>query len=185
MNSFVEPTLTIEMENGKKMQFILYSQLAPITTANFIDLAEAGFFDGLTFHRVVKDYVIQGGSATNSCTGDEPGFTIKGEFAQNGVDTGLHHIRGALSMARDDDFDSAATQFFVVHQDALQLDGRYAAFGQMTEGFDLLDEIASTPTLPKEQENKPLADQVIRKITVDKGSWQPVEPSRIDVSGPS
>lgn len=185
MEIFTEPTLTIEMENGKKMIFTLYSRKAPLTVANFIDLAESGFFNGLTFHRVVKDYVIQGGSSTNSCTGDEPGFTIKGEFTQNGIDTGLQHTRGAISMARDEDFNSAATQFFVVHKDAHQLDGRYAAFGQLEEGYDVLDEIAAVPTLPKEQENKPLAPQVIRTVTVAKGSWQPVMPQRLPAENPS
>lgn len=179
MQNFTEPTLTIQMENGKKMVFTLFSVQAPNTAANFIDLAQSGFFNGLLFHRVVEGYVIQGGSLTNSCTGDTPGFTIAGEFAQNGIATGLTHQRGAISMARDDNFDSAATQFFVVHQDAHQLDGRYAAFGQLVDGFDVLDEIAKTPTLPKEEENRPLTPQRIQSIIVERGSYQPRKPMRL------
>lgn len=155
----------ITMAEGGRMVFELYPHLAPITVENFRRLAKEHFFDGLTFHRVVKDFVIQGGSADNTCMCPTD-FTIKGEFRENGVDTGLEHVRGAISMARDDDFDSAGTQFFVVHQDAHRLDGRYAAFGMLTEGFDVLDRIAAVPTLPPEQENRPLTPQTIRSIVV-------------------
>lgn len=175
----IHPLLTIEMADGQQMQFHLYPEYAPNTCANFIDLAQHGYFDGLTFHRVVKDYVIQGGSSTNQCVGDEPGFTIVGEFSTNNISNPLSHKRGALSMARDDQPDSAATQFFVVHQDALQLDGRYAAFGQLVSGFETLDAIATVPTLPKEQENRPLQPQIIRKITVDLNGYAPPKPLRI------
>lgn len=156
---------TITMETGGEMVFELFPHLAPITVENFCRLAKSGFYDGLTFHRVVKDYVIQGGSQDNTCMCPTD-FTIKGEFGENGVETGLEHRRGAISMARDDDFDSAGTQFFVVHRDAPKLDRRYAAFGYMLEGFDVLDTIASVPTLPPQQENRPLVPQVIQKITV-------------------
>lgn len=158
-------TAVITMEDGGVMTFELYPQKAPITVENFRRLAAEGFFNGLTFHRVVRGFVIQGGSADNTCTCPTD-FTIKGEFRENGVDTGLTHIRGAISMARDDDYDSAGTQFFIVHEDAHRLDGKYAAFGQMLSGFDVLDRIAAVPTLPPEQENRPLTPQVIRSIVV-------------------
>lgn len=155
----------IHMQKGDQMVFQLYPQQAPITVENFVRLCQQGFYDGLTFHRVVKGYVIQGGSEDNTCM-CETDFTIEGEFAQNGHDTGLTHARGALSMARDDDFNSAGTQFFVVHQDAHQLDGRYAAFGMLLEGANVLDRIATVPTAPPEQENRPLNPQVITKIEI-------------------
>ena len=129
------------MKDGGEMLFELYPEKAPLTVENFVRLAEEGFYNGLTFHRVVRDYVIQGGSEDNTCMCPTD-FTIIGEFAENGYPTGLEHVRGALSMARDDDFDSAGTQFFVVHKDAPKLNGRYAAFGQLAEGFDVLDRIA-------------------------------------------
>ncbi len=155
----------ITMKNGRTMLFELYPDKAPITTANFAELARSGFYDGLTFHRVVKDWVIQGGSADNTC--DCPHEkTIVGEFRENGIDTGLCHARGALSMARDADFNSAGTQFFVTHRATPELDGRYAAFGQLIEGFDVLDEIANVPTLPKERDNKPLDDQIIARVGI-------------------
>lgn len=158
-------TAVIEMENGDKMIFELYPEQAPLSVANFCALAREGFYNGLTFHRVVKDYVIQGGSEDNTCMCPSA-FFLKGEFRENGVDTGLTHKRGALSMARDEGFDTAGTQFFVVHQDANKLDGRYAAFGMLTEGFEVLDAIATVPTRPPEEENRPLSPQVIRQITI-------------------
>jgi peptidyl-prolyl cis-trans isomerase B (cyclophilin B) len=160
--------ITVDNRSGGAegtLRFELYPDQAPITVENFVTLAESHFYNGLSFHRVVKDYVIQGGSADNTCMGPSH-VTIKGEFAANGIDTGLTHDRGALSMARDDDFDSAGTQFFVVHRDAHKLDGRYAAFGKLLEGFDLLDAIAELPTLGPEEYNKPLAPPLIREIRI-------------------
>ena len=153
------------MKNGGEMFFELYPEKAPITVDNFVRLVNEGFYNGLSFHRVVKDYVIQGGSEDNTCMCPTD-FTIEGEFAENGHDTGLTHKRGALSMARDEDYNSAGTQFFVVHKDAHKLDGRYAAFGQLIEGFDVLDEIASVETAPPEQENRPLKQQTIESIAI-------------------
>ncbi|GHV00295.1 hypothetical protein FACS189483_10270 [Spirochaetia bacterium] len=147
------------------MRFELYPEKAPITVANFTGLAKSGFYNGLTFHRVVKDYVIQGGSADNTCMCPTD-ITIKGEFAENGVDTGLTHERGAISMARDDNYDSAGTQFFVVHKDAHKLDGRYAAFGTMLTGFEVLDAIAAVPTKSPAEENRPLTPVLIREIRI-------------------
>jgi peptidyl-prolyl cis-trans isomerase B (cyclophilin B) len=170
----MNPIAEIVMEKaagGGVMRFELFPAAAPITVKNFIDLAVSGFYNGLTFHRVVKDYVIQGGSKNNTCN-CPAGFTIKGEFAENGVDTGLTHERGALSMARDPDFDSAGTQFFVVHRDARRLDGKYAAFGKMLDGFETLDRIAAVPTAGPEKENKPLEPAVIQEIRIIMGPFQ-------------
>ena len=163
MNSIVA---VIEMEDGNKMQFELYHEKAPITVANFVDLANSGFYDGLSFHRVVKDYVIQGGSEDNTCM-KESDFHIVGEFQQNGINTGLKHVRGAISIARDDDYNSGGTQFFVVHKDAFKLDGKYAAFGMLLDGFDTLDKIAEIEVEPPEKENRPIKVQRIKKIRVD------------------
>ena len=160
----------LKMKNGGDMLFELFPEKAAVTVENFVSLVSKGFYDGLSFHRIVKDYVIQGGSADNTCNCTTD-FTIIGEFAENGCDTGLEHIRGALSMARDDDFNSAGTQFFVVHKDARKLDGRYAAFGMLIEGFDVLDAIASVKTTAPELENQPLEPQVIVSIRiVDRGN---------------
>jgi peptidyl-prolyl cis-trans isomerase B (cyclophilin B) len=161
----VKTIAEIIMENGRIMRFELFPELVPVTVENFARLAGERFYNGLSFHRVVKDYVIQGGSADNTCTCPTD-FTIKGEFTANGVDTGLTHERGALSMARDDDYNSAATQFFIVHRDAHKLDGKYAAFGKMLEGFDTLDEIAALPTAGADKENRPLSLPLIREIRV-------------------
>ena len=125
-----------------EMVFTLYPQHAPLTVESFVKVARSGFYDGLGWCRIVKDYVIQSGSPDNDIMTDSD-FHLKGEFRENGVDNPVPHIRGALSMARDDAPDTAGTQFFVVHQDAHKLDGRYAAFGQLTVGFDVLDAIAS------------------------------------------
>ncbi len=157
------------MENGGEMLFELYPERAPITVNNFLGLIEERFYDGLTFHRVVRDYVIQGGSADNTCMCPTD-FTIPGEFAENGHDTGLDHSRGAISMARDEDYNSAGTQFFIVHRDARKLDSRYAAFGKMIRGFDVLDAIAAVETAPPEEENRPLIPQIIASIRVVTGS---------------
>ena len=147
------------------MVFTLYPQYAPLTVESFVRVARSGFFNGLGWCRIVKDYVIQSGSPDNDIMTDSD-FHLKGEFRENGVDNPLSHIRGALSMARDDDFDTAGTQFFVVHKDAHKLDGRYAAFGQMTEGFEVLDAIAQVETSGPETWNKPLSMPIISSIEI-------------------
>lgn len=147
------------------MVFTLYPQYAPLTVESFVNVARSGFFDGLGWCRIVKDYVIQSGSPDNDIMTDSD-FHLKGEFRENSVDNPLPHIRGALSMARDDGFDTAGTQFFVVHQDAHKLDGRYAAFGQMTSGFDVLDAIAGVETSGPDTWNKPLVMPIIEKIEI-------------------
>lgn len=159
-----KPIVEITMKDGGKMTAELYPEKAPITVANFVDLIQRGFFDGVTFHRVVEGFVIQGGSPSGSCAGEDIGFTIEGEFAANGVKNDLKHTRGALSMARTMVMNSASSQFFIVHQDAPHLDGEYAAFGLLIDGFDVLDRIASAPT--DGMMNTPYEPQVMEKVTV-------------------
>lgn len=158
-------TAAITMRGGRKMVFRLYPERAPITVASFAHSANSGFYDGLCVCRIVEGYVIQAGSPDNDIMTDSD-FHLTGEFACNGHDTGMDHRRGAISLARDEAPDTAGTQFFVVHRDAHQLDGRYASFGYMLEGFDLLDELASLPTSGKETWNKPLDMPVIESVRV-------------------
>ena len=155
----------ITTEGFGDMVFDLFPETAPITTENFVKTAESGFYDGLAWCRIVKDYVIQAGSPDNDIMTDSD-WHIKGEFAQNGIENPIPHKRGALSMARDDGFDTAGTQFFVVHQDAHKLDGRYAAFGQLTEGFEVLDQIAPLPTYGPESWNKPVKLPVMSRVKI-------------------
>ena len=155
----------ITTEGFGDMVFDLFPEIAPITTENFVKTAESGFYDGLAWCRIVKDYVIQAGSPDNDIMTDSD-WHIKGEFAQNGIENPIPHKRGALSMARDDGFDTAGTQFFVVHQDAHKLDGRYAAFGQLTEGFEVLDQIAALHTYGPESWNKPVKMPVMSRVRI-------------------
>ena len=150
----------IEMENGDVMKGELYPEIAPITVANFEKLANEGFYDGLTFHRVIPGFMIQGGCPLGNGTGG-PGYSIKGEFAANGVNNDLRHTRGVLSMARAMDPDSAGSQFFIMVEDAPHLDGQYAAFGKITEGIEVVDKIAETAT---DFQDCPLEPQVIESI---------------------
>lgn len=152
--------ITITMKNGKKMELELYPEYAPITVDNFIKLVKEGFYDGLTFHRVISGFMIQGGCPLGTGTGG-PGYQIRGEFAQNGVNNPLHHTRGVISMARSMMPDSAGSQFFIMHQDAPHLDGAYAAFGKVVSGIEVVDEIASVKT---DYNDKPLDPQIIEKI---------------------
>lgn len=153
----------IEMENGGKMTLELYPETAPITVANFVKLAKSGFYNGLIFHRVIENFMVQGGDPTGTGMGG-PGWTIKGEFASNGVKNTLKHTRGVISMARSARPDSAGSQFFIMHKDAPHLDGQYAAFGKMMDGFDTLDDIAKTPT---DYSDRPRAEQKIKSVTVE------------------
>lgn len=154
--------VTIEMEDGKQIKVELLPEHAPNTTANFKSLAAKGFYDGLIFHRVISGFMIQGGCPSGSGTGG-PGYGIKGEFKANGVDNSLQHKRGVLSMARSAKFDSAGSQFFIMHADAPYLDGQYAAFGRVVEGMDVVDAIASQET---DYSDRPKKDQKIKKMTV-------------------
>ena len=148
------------------MVFDLFPEEAPITVKNFVDTVNSGFYNGLAWCRIVKDYVIQGGSPDNDIMTDSD-WHIKGEFEANGIHNSLEHIRGALSMARDDAYDTAGTQFFVVHKDAHKLDGKYAAFGEMVSGFEVLDAIAEVETSGPETWNKPLVMPVIKEIVIE------------------
>lgn len=153
----------IEMENGGVMRGELYEDIAPITVENFEKLAKEGFYDGLTFHRVIPGFMIQGGCPQGTGTGG-PGYTIKGEFAYNGVKNDLKHTTGVLSMARAMHPDSAGSQFFIMVADAPHLDGQYAAFGKITEGMDVAQAIVSVKT---NRADKPLEPVVIKTITVE------------------
>lgn len=155
-------TVTIRMKDGGEMTGELYPDIAPITVANFKKLADSGFYNGLIFHRVIPGFMIQGGDPEGTGAGG-PGWTIKGEFASNGVKNDLKHTRGVLSMARTMVPDSAGSQFFVMHADAPHLDGEYAAFGRITEGLDVLDRIAAAKT---DWSDRPREDQVIETILV-------------------
>ena len=152
----------ITMENGDIMEFEMYPDVAPKTVQNFVDLIQKHFYDGLIFHRIIKDFMIQGGDPEGSGMGG-PGYTIPGEFRANGFDNDLKHTRGVLSMARTMDPNSAGSQFFIMHQDAPHLDGQYAAFGKLTSGFDVLDAIASVPT---DWMDRPKQEQKIKTIEI-------------------
>ena len=152
------------MENGKTIVAELYPEKAPNTVNNFISLVNAGFYDGLTFHRVIKDFMIQGGDPAGTGTGG-PGYTIRGEFALNGFkQNDIKHLRGVLSMARTMMPDSAGSQFFIMHANAAHLDGQYAAFGKVIDGMDVVDEIADVRT---DFHDKPLTPQVMKKVTCE------------------
>ncbi|WP_365945531.1 peptidylprolyl isomerase [uncultured Anaerofustis sp.] len=152
----------IEMEDGDIMLAELYEDIAPITCDNFIKLAKKGFYNGLIFHRVIKGFMIQGGCPDGNGMGG-PGHTIKGEFSSNGIKNDLKHERGVLSMARSMDKNSAGSQFFIMHENAPHLDGDYAAFGKLIEGYDVLDKIAETPT---DYMDKPKEERKIKEITI-------------------
>ena len=139
------PIVRITMDSGKTIRLELYPEIAPVTVENFLDLVKKGFYDGLTFHRIIPGFMIQGGDPSGNGTGG-PGYKIKGEFRSNGVKNDLKHERGVISMARAFDPNSAGSQFFIMHEDAPHVDGEYAAFGKVIEGLDTVDEIASVET---------------------------------------
>ena len=140
--------VVIEMENGGKIELELYPDIAPITTKNFTELVKSGFYDGLTFHRIIPGFMIQGGDPLgNGMGGAEK--NIEGEFKMNGHNNTIKHVRGVISMARAYNPNSASSQFFIMHADAPHLDGQYAAFGKVVSGMETVDEIASIPTFPK------------------------------------
>ncbi|MDE5854578.1 MAG: peptidylprolyl isomerase [Ruminococcus sp.] len=151
------------MENGKKIKMELYPEIAPISCENFEKLVKSGFYNGLIFHRVISGFMIQGGCPDGTGMGG-PGWHIKGEFAANGVQNNIKHTRGVLSMARAQAFDSAGSQFFIMHEDAPYLDGQYAAFGKVVEGMDVVDEIASVPT---NYADAPLETQRMKLVTIE------------------
>ena len=152
----------IEMENGKEIKIELYPNIAPVTCGNFEKLVKAGFYDGLTFHRIIPGFMIQGGCPKGTGTGG-PGWHILGEFEANGFKNSIKHVRGVISMARSMQYDSAGSQFFIMHEDAPHLDGQYAAFGKVVEGLDVVDEIAVTPT---DYHDKPKEPQIMKRVYI-------------------
>ena len=157
------PQVEIKMKSGNSMTVELYPEVAPNTVNNFLFLANNGFYNGLIFHRVIKGFMIQGGDPQGTGMGG-PGWSIKGEFRQNGVTNDLKHDRGVISMARSMHPDSAGSQFFIMHAKAPHLDGAYAAFGQVTGGMEVADGIVSQRT---DRADKPLEPQVIASIRVE------------------
>lgn len=155
-------TAELTMEDGGVIRLELDEKAAPITVANFVELADKQFYDGLIFHRVIRGFMIQGGDPTGTGMGG-PGHTIKGEFAANGVSNPIRHTRGVISMARSMNPNSAGSQFFIMHADAPHLDGQYAAFGRVTEGIEVVDRIASTRT---DMSDRPVEEQRIRTIRI-------------------
>ena len=155
--------IRITMENGKTIDLELDESAAPITVANFLKLVNEKFYDGLTFHRIIPGFMIQGGCPEGTGMGG-PGWEIKGEFAANGWNNPIKHVRGVISMARAQNPDSAGSQFFIMHADASYLDGQYAAFGRVVNGMDTMDEIAATPTGFADRPRKPQVIQSIRVV---------------------
>lgn len=158
------PVVTFTMQSGKSFKAELYPDKAPNTVSNFLSLVGSGFYDGLTFHRVIEGFMIQGGDPAGNGTGG-PGYTIRGEFRSNGFPANdIKHLRGVLSMARSMLPNSAGSQFFIMHQNAAHLDGQYAAFGKVVDGMDVVDAIAAVPT---DMRDKPLDPQTIASVTAD------------------
>ncbi|MCQ2498052.1 MAG: peptidylprolyl isomerase [Lachnospiraceae bacterium] len=157
------PIVTITMNSGDVIKAELYPDIAPISVNNFISLINKNFYDGLIFHRVIRGFMIQGGDPKGNGTGG-PGYGIKGEFAQNGVENNLKHTAGVLSMARSMMPNSAGSQFFIMHEDSPHLDGAYAAFGKVIEGLEVVNKIAETDT---DWSDRPIKDQIMKTVTVE------------------
>src|SRR5699024_2829098 len=170
------PIVTITMEDGDQIQIELYPYIAPNTVDNFISLVEDEFYDGLIFHRVIPGFMIQGGDPDGNGTGS-PGYAIKGEFSSNGFENDLNHHRGVISMARSADPDSAGSQFFIMVEDSPQFNGDYAAFGQGTDGMDVVGDIVSQGT---DKNDKPLEDQRMEKVEVDTKGHKFSEPEIVE-----
>ncbi|MGN0804686.1 MAG: peptidylprolyl isomerase [Candidatus Coproplasma sp.] len=170
------PIATIQMQNGKEIKVELYPDKAPNTVNNFISLANSGFYDGLTFHRVIKGFMIQGGDPMGTGVGG-PGYSIKGEFKLNGFKLNdIKHSRGVISMARAMNPNSAGSQFFIMHDDASYLDGQYAGFGKVIEGMDVVDEIACVAT---DYRDKPRVEQSMKSIKVETNGVDYPQPEKV------
>ncbi len=169
------PIVTFTMENGDVIRAELYPKTAPTSVNNFISLIQKNFYDGLIFHRVIKGFMIQGGDPEGTGMGG-PGYSIRGEFAQNGFPNDLKHTPGVLSMARSMHPDSAGSQFFLMHKTSPHLDGAYAAFGKVIEGMDIVDKIAETAT---DYSDRPLEDQVMKTVTVETFGVAYPEPEKL------
>ena len=167
--------IEITMENGKTIRIELDAEAAPITVENFTKLVKQGFYDGLTFHRIIPGFMIQGGCPEGTGMGG-PGYGIKGEFAANGVENPIRHTRGVISMARSQMPNSAGSQFFIMHAAAPHLDGAYAAFGKVIEGQDVVNAIAETPT---DWSDRPMEEQRIESVTVDTFGVEYPEPETV------
>ena len=157
------PIVTITMATGDVMKAELYPEIAPNTVNNFLSLAGKGYYDGLTFHRVIAGFMIQGGCPNGNGMGG-PGYQIKGEFSQNGFKNNLKHTPGVLSMARSMMPNSAGSQFFIMHENSPPLDGQYAAFGKVIEGLEVVDKIAQVGT---DWSDRPMVPQIIESMTVE------------------
>lgn len=169
------PIVTITMETGGEIEVELYPEVAPNTVNNFIYLAEQGYYDGLIFHRVIENFMIQGGDPDGTGRGG-PGYSIKGEFAQNDFENDLEHTRGVISMARAQPYDSAGSQFFIMHEDFQRLDGAYAAFGEVISGMAVVDEIATVNT---DQNDRPEDQQVMETVKVETFDVDYPEPEKL------
>ena len=169
------PIVTITMENGDVMKAELYPDIAPNTVNNFISLISKGFYDGLIFHRVIEGFMLQGGDPEGIGIGG-PGYGIKGEFASNGFKNDLKHTEGVLSMARSAMPDSAGSQFFIMHRTSPHLDGDYAAFGRITEGMEVVNQIASCDT---DYQDRPREDQRMKSVTVETFGVEYPEPEKV------
>lgn len=169
------PIVTFTMENGDVIKAELYPDIAPTSVNNFISLINQNFYDGLIFHRVIRGFMIQGGDPEGTGMGG-PGYSIRGEFAQNGFENNLKHTEGVLSMARSMHPDSAGSQFFIMHKNSPHLDGAYAAFGKVIEGIENVNKIAETAT---DYADRPLEDQRIKTVTVDTFNVDYPEPEKL------
>ena len=170
------PIVTIEMENGDVLKAELYPEIAPNTVNNFISLIKKGYYDGLIFHRVIKGFMLQGGCPDGNGMGG-PGYSIKGEFSQNGFQNDLRHTEGVLSMARSMAPESAGSQFFIMHKTSPHLDGSYAGFGMVIEGMDIVDKIAGVRV---DWNDKPMKAQKIKSVTVDTFDTEYPEPEKCE-----
>ena len=170
-------TGSIVMEDGGVIEFELYPHIAPQSVRNFVYLSRQGFYDGLAFHRIISGFMIQGGCPDGNGTGG-PGHSIVGEFADNGIENPLSHVRGVISMARSAPYDSAGSQFFICHGDSTFLDDAYAAFGMVTSGMDVVDRLAQTPVTDGNGSVAPENMPVIRSITID-GDFEMPPPDKL------
>ncbi|HBI72593.1 MAG TPA: peptidylprolyl isomerase [Lachnospiraceae bacterium] len=168
------PIVTIKMQNGDTIKLELYPAIAPNTVNNFISLVNKGFYDGLTFHRIIRGFMIQGGDPDGNGMGG-PGYSIEGEFTYNNFKNDLKHEAGVISMARSQDPNSAGSQFFIMHKDSPHLDGSYAAFGKVTEGMDVVNKIAETKT---NYSDAPFEPQIMEKVTVETYGASYAEPEK-------
>ncbi len=169
------PVVTFEMEDGGIIKAELYPEIAPNTVNNFLSLVKKGFYDGLIFHRVIEGFMIQGGCPNGNGMGD-PGYSIKGEFTQNGFQNDLKHTKGVLSMARSMMPGSAGSQFFIMHKVSPHLDGAYAAFGKVTEGMDVVNRIAQVDT---DYSDRPIEPQRMKKVTAETFGVEYEEPEKL------